>query len=244
VRQNKRAPSHARKPTHLHALRWAAEPSWPSIPTRNLPSPRNEASFFSSHAAYRDVAPQCGVSNLAGRLNSILVEHIRSLLPGLRRRVQEMLEQRLQELKALGDPTSLQSKSARGAFLLQLLCDYSERLGAMLDGRHVELTSKALSGGARLRHVFIEVFGRTLKTLNPVKGISDEEISTVIKNGAGVTGERKGGCGGGGRLAHEGKGHRRASPTLPKGPRLRLLFPEPTLPLSPGRQPAGAPGAL
>lgn len=81
----------------------------------------------------------------------------------------------------------------RGAFLLQLLCDYSERLGAMLDGRHVELTTRQLSGGARVRHVFQELLGRSLRELQPVRGISDEEICTVIKNGAGVTGEGQGG---------------------------------------------------
>ena len=64
--------------------------------------------------------------------------------------LQELLDQRTKELIALGDSSPLQSKSARGAFLLQLLCDYSERLGAMLDGRHVELTTRELSGGARV----------------------------------------------------------------------------------------------
>ncbi|KAG1666352.1 hypothetical protein FOA52_007890 [Chlamydomonas sp. UWO 241] len=149
---------------------------------------RAESAFFASRPEYCDVAPQCGTGNLARRLSAILVDHIRTLLPGLRRRIQDLLEQRTAELAAFGDAGALESKSARGAFLLQLLCDYSERLGAMLDGRHVELTTHELSGGARLRHVFIEGFGRTLKQVNPVKGISDEEISTVIKNGAGVTG--------------------------------------------------------
>lgn len=97
----------------------------------------------------------------------------------------------------------------RGAFLLQLLCDYSERLGAMLDGRHVELTTRQLSGGARVRHVFQELLGRSLRELQPVRGISDEEICTVIKNGAGVTGEGQGGVGGkgeagGGRVRENG----------------------------------------
>eukprot|EP00955_Chlamydomonas_euryale_P110290 365990-Chlamydomonas_euryale.AAC.20 len=115
-----------------------------------------------AHAEYSDVAAQCGVSFLARRLNALLVEHIRSLLPVLRRRIQvrkDLLERRSAELSALGDASALEGKSARGAFLLQLLCDYSERLGAMLDGRHAELTTRELSGGARLRHVFIEVCG-------------------------------------------------------------------------------------
>ena len=49
---------------------------------------RFESKFFASSADYHDVASQCGISNLARRLNAILVEHIRLLLPGLRRRIQ------------------------------------------------------------------------------------------------------------------------------------------------------------
>ena len=49
---------------------------------------RSEAAFFSSTSAYHDVTSQCGIPNLARRLNAILVEHIRALLPGLRRMIQ------------------------------------------------------------------------------------------------------------------------------------------------------------
>jgi hypothetical protein len=45
-----------------------------------------------SHPEYREVMGQCGVNNLARRLNALLVEHIRSLLPGLRRAVNDALE--------------------------------------------------------------------------------------------------------------------------------------------------------
>jgi dynamin 1-like protein len=51
-------------------------------------SPRSEAAFFSSTSAYHDVTSQCGIPNLARRLNAILVEHIRALLPSLRRKIQ------------------------------------------------------------------------------------------------------------------------------------------------------------
>lgn len=58
-----------------------------------------------------------------------------------------------------------------------------------------------------MRHVFQELLGRSLRELQPVRGISDEEICTVIKNGAGVTGERQGQEGEqGGRREVGGKG--------------------------------------
>ena len=47
---------------------------------------------------------QCGVANLARRLNALLAEHIRSLLPALRRGIAESLEGRAAEIRALGEP--------------------------------------------------------------------------------------------------------------------------------------------
>lgn len=43
------------------------------------------------------MAAQCGVTNLARRLNALLVDHIRALLPGLRRAVNDALEVKGQE---------------------------------------------------------------------------------------------------------------------------------------------------
>ena len=53
----------------------------------------------------------------------------------------------------------------------------------------MDLSTQQLSGGARIRHVFKEDFGRVVADLMPAKEISDDEICTVIKNGAGVGGE-------------------------------------------------------
>ncbi|KXZ51969.1 hypothetical protein GPECTOR_11g91 [Gonium pectorale] len=150
---------------------------------------KREEVFFASRAEYRDVAAHCGVATLARRLNAILVEHIRGLLPGLRRRIHDALEARQAELRTLGDPEPVQSRSAKGAYLLQLLCDYAERYAALLDGRHLDLRmAQQLSGGARVREVFTEQFLPALGRLDPARDLSDAEVSTVIRNGGGVSG--------------------------------------------------------
>lgn len=59
----------------------------------------------------------------------------------------------------------------------------------MLDGRHLDLhTATQLSGGARVREVFTEQFLPALGRLDPARDLSDAEVSTVIRNGAGVSG--------------------------------------------------------
>jgi hypothetical protein len=42
----------------------------------------------------------------------------------------------------------------RGAALLQLLCGYAERFGALLQGHSEDMPLSELMGGARIRHIF------------------------------------------------------------------------------------------
>ncbi len=59
----------------------------------------------------------------------------------------------------------------------------------MLDGRHLDLhMANQLNGGARIREVFTEHFLPALMRLDPARDLSDAEVSTVIRNGAGVSG--------------------------------------------------------
>jgi dynamin 1-like protein len=46
------------------------------------------------------------------------------------------------------------SVTCRGAALLQLLCGYAERFGALLQGHSEDLPLSELMGGARIRHIF------------------------------------------------------------------------------------------
>jgi hypothetical protein len=72
-----------------------------------------EERFFASRPEYREVMSQCGVANLARHLNALLAEHIRELLPGLRRAIGDALEGRHAELRSLGEALRDDSKSAR-----------------------------------------------------------------------------------------------------------------------------------
>jgi dynamin 1-like protein len=73
--------------------------------------------------------------------------------------------------------------------LLRMLSEYSDRFSAMLDGKCLDLPTNELAGGARVRHVFIEVFVKGLREFNPSRELTDEDIRTAIKNSAGVSGQ-------------------------------------------------------
>ena len=45
-----------------------------------------------------------------------------------------------------------------------------------------------LAGGARIRHIYQDIFVKGLEELNPSNELSDEDIRTAIKNSGGVKG--------------------------------------------------------
>lgn len=51
-----------------------------------------------------------------------------------------------------------------------------------------DLSTQRLSGGARIRSVFVDGFSHALRELAPIRDVDDAAILTVIKNGAGVAG--------------------------------------------------------
>ncbi|GBF90976.1 hypothetical protein Rsub_03831 [Raphidocelis subcapitata] len=149
---------------------------------------RAEAAWFDHHSEYSEVAASCGVGALARRINTLLGAHIRTTLPQLRRQIAEALEARAAELGGYGEELDLGSDSAKSAALLQLLCAYADRYDSLLEGRCEDMSLSELNGGARIRHLFLEVYGRQLRLLDPTRDLGDDEVRTAIKNSSGTGG--------------------------------------------------------
>ena len=152
-------------------------------------SRERERCFFQSRSEYGgSVAGNCGVTVLARVLNGILVDHIRDALPTLRARLEDAATLRRRELRLLGDAPPGSSGAARGALLLSILDNYAARFGAMLDGHGDHLPITELAGGARIRHIFLDIFSSGLDALDPTAELSDEDVRTAIKNSGGIKG--------------------------------------------------------
>jgi dynamin 1-like protein len=147
-----------------------------------------ERAFFDSRAEYAGVAAACGVGTLAAALNAILVENIRDMLPTLRGRLEAAAGARRRELRLYGDAPPGSSSAARGAALLAILDSYATRFGALLDGHGEHLPITELAGGARVRHIFQEIFTAGLDGLQPTGELTDEDVRTAIKNSGGIKG--------------------------------------------------------
>lgn len=142
-----------------------------------------EKNFFETNPAYRDKAQYCGTRYLAKRLNSILLNHIKSTLPDIKHRIETTLKKYQHELAALG-PADLGSASS---FVLSTITSFANEYQDILEGRGAEVSSQELSGGARISFVFHEIYSNGVKALDPFDQIKDADIRTILYNSAGVS---------------------------------------------------------
>ncbi|KAM7479038.1 hypothetical protein LguiA_027251 [Lonicera macranthoides] len=142
-----------------------------------------EEKFFRSRPVYNDIADRCGVPQLAKKLNQILVQHIKTVLPGLKTRISTALVSVAKEHASYGEIT--ESKAGQGALLLNILSKYSEAFSSMIEGKNEEMSTTELSGGARIHYIFQSIFVKSLEEVDPCEDLTDDDIRTAIQNATG-----------------------------------------------------------
>ena len=109
---------------------------------------RDERDFFAAHPKYRAMAARMGSLHLAGRLNELLLQHIRSSLPALTTQMNSALDAARAALAAYGEPL-LEGPAARGALLLQLLTSFASNYTGAIDGTSAQVASTCPPARAR-----------------------------------------------------------------------------------------------
>ncbi|XVF44879.1 hypothetical protein PTKIN_Ptkin02bG0158800 [Pterospermum kingtungense] len=142
-----------------------------------------EEKFFRSHPVYNGLADRCGVPQLAKKLNQILVQHIKTILPGLKSRISYALVSVAKEHASYGEIT--ESKAGQGALLLNILSKYCEAFSSMVEGKNEEMSTSELSGGARIHYIFQSIFVKSLEEVDPCEDLTDDDIRTAIQNATG-----------------------------------------------------------
>ncbi|KAA8536385.1 hypothetical protein F0562_028863 [Nyssa sinensis] len=142
-----------------------------------------EEKFFRSRPVYSDLADRCGIPQLAKKLNQILVQHIKTVLPGLKSRISAALVSVAKEHASYGEIT--ESKAGQGALLLNILSKYSEAFSSMIEGKNGEMSTTELSGGARIHYIFQSIFVKSLEEVDPCEDLTDDDIRTAIQNATG-----------------------------------------------------------
>ncbi|KAM5548409.1 hypothetical protein ABKV19_000034 [Rosa sericea] len=142
-----------------------------------------EEKFFRSRPVYNGLADRCGIPQLAKKLNQILVQHIKAVLPGLKSRISSALVSVAKEHASYGEIT--ESKAGQGALLLNILSKYSEAFSTMVEGKNEEMSTTELSGGARIHYIFQNIFVKSLEEVDPCEDLTDDDIRTAIQNATG-----------------------------------------------------------
>ncbi|KAL8541774.1 hypothetical protein ACS0TY_002870 [Phlomoides rotata] len=143
-----------------------------------------EEKFFHSRPVYADIADRCGVQQLARKLNQILVQHIKTVLPGLKSQISAALVSVSKEHASYGEIT--ESKAGQGALILNILSKYSEAFSSMIEGKNEEMLTSELSGGARIHYIFQNIFVKALEDVDPCEDLTDNDIHIAIQNATGT----------------------------------------------------------
>ena len=117
-----------------------------------------------------------------------MVRHIHKILPRLKRQIEFAREENFHRLQSLGDWSQSNSKSSQGALLLKMLTEYAQLFGNHLDGQDGNLPANEVAGGARIRHIFQNIFVKELKGVDPSITLTDKQIQTAIVNCSGIRG--------------------------------------------------------
>ncbi|KAF9647684.1 hypothetical protein BDM02DRAFT_3261534 [Thelephora ganbajun] len=145
----------------------------------------SEKDFFATHPAYRNIAHKQGTKHLAKTLNQVLMNHIRDKIPDMKARLNTLMGQAQQELNSFGDEALFGDKNQQGAIVLRLMTQFARDFVSSIEGTSVEISTKELSGGARIYYIFNDVFGNALTNLDATANLGDQDIRTAIRNSAG-----------------------------------------------------------
>ncbi|GLB41529.1 putative TRAFAC class dynamin-like GTPase superfamily, dynamin Fzo YdjA family protein [Lyophyllum shimeji] len=145
----------------------------------------SETEFFRSHAAYRNIAHRNGTKYLAKTLNQVLMNHIRDKLPDMKARLNTLMGQAQQELNSFGDSAIFGDKNQQGALILRLMTQFARDFVSSIEGTKVDISTKELSGGARIYYIFNDVFGQALASIDATHNLENSDIRTAIRNSTG-----------------------------------------------------------
>lgn len=144
-----------------------------------------EVEYFKTHPAYRNIAHKQGTKYLSKTLNQVLLNHIRDKLPDMKARLNTLMGQTQQELNSFGDEALFGEPHQMGSLVLRLMTQFARDFVASIDGTSLEISTKELSGGARIYYIFNDVFGHALDSLDPTYNLSAADVRTAIRNSTG-----------------------------------------------------------
>ena len=129
------------------------------------------------------------------------MNHIRDKLPDMKARLNTLMGQAQQELNSFGDaaiygdanqvcPDISSSGSylispKQGGLILRLMTQFARDFVSSIEGTNMDISTKELSGGARIYYIFNDVFGQALASIDATHNLDNQDIRTAIRNSTG-----------------------------------------------------------
>ncbi|TCD69056.1 Dynamin- GTPase protein [Steccherinum ochraceum] len=145
----------------------------------------SETEYFERHPAYRNIAHKNGTKYLTRTLNQVLMNHIREKLPDMKARLNTLMGQAQQELNAFGDDAVYGDTNQQAALVLRLMNQFARDFISSIDGTNSDISTKELSGGARIYYIFNDIFGSALAGIDATHNLENQDIRTAIRNSTG-----------------------------------------------------------
>ncbi|KAI0685837.1 Dynamin central region-domain-containing protein [Cytidiella melzeri] len=145
----------------------------------------HETEFFRTHSAYRNIAHKNGTKYLARTLNQVLMNHIRDKLPDMKAKLNTLMGQAQQELNSFGDSAVYGDTNQQGGLILRLMTQFARDFVSSIEGTNADVSTKELSGGARIYYIFNDIFGHALMSLDATQNLDNQDIRTAIRNSTG-----------------------------------------------------------
>ncbi|CAB4252828.1 dynamin-related GTPase DNM1 [Maudiozyma barnettii] len=145
----------------------------------------NEDHYFARHPVYRTIANRCGTRYLAKLLNKTLMSHIRDKLPDIKTKLNMLINQTEKDLLSFGTMGLIDKKESKAGLILQLMNKFATNFISSIDGNSSNINTKELCGGARIYYIYNDIYGKTLKTIDPTTNLTSDDIRTAIRNSTG-----------------------------------------------------------
>lgn len=148
---------------------------------------RDERQWFDQSPIYHSVAAQAGTAQLAIKCNRLLTAHIRRTLPELKSVIQAKIKATKAELEMYGEPIP-RDPAAAGPYLLNLIGKFASEYKSTIEGggANLEIQTKDLNGGARIRYILDEIFAAKLAEIQPLTGLTTTDVRMAVRNAAGT----------------------------------------------------------
>lgn len=145
---------------------------------------RAEKEFFQSNANYSDLK-NVGYDYLCRTLNEIFLNHIKTGLPTLYKKINEVLLRKQVELKSYGTGTG-ETKVKKQMFSYQLMENYLSLYNGYLNGTSDNIRVTGIDGGRSLVHYLVEDLQSQLKAIPSARDVDKDVVEELIESHSGL----------------------------------------------------------